>query len=118
MRSLVIVYISVRRITLSGGHDLKNETTLEALMQGTTKPGRKELVEKLIDAVWQIDRQRLQAKIVHRALWHFLNNEGVSLLSKQQRLELEEMLRMLNSSHDQLGESLDGATKYCKYLDR
>ena len=97
---------------------MKKETTVAALLQGATKPGREELVEQLIDAVWQIDRHRLRAKIVHRALWHFLNHERVSVLSKQQKLELDEMLHMLNRSHDRLGESVDEATEYCRRLDR
>jgi hypothetical protein len=79
---------------------------------------QKPSVAELIDLVWQADQRTRRIKIVHRALWHFVNDVCSENFPKQEKSELYEMLQMLKHHHDRLEDFLGEATKYCDDLEQ
>jgi hypothetical protein len=96
---------------------MKNEEKAEAMLGKMKRTGEKEKLGQLIDVVWEADQRSRRIKIVHRALWHFVNDVCGGNLPKKQELELYEMLRMLKRHQDRLEDFIAEATKYCDELE-
>lgn len=96
---------------------MKNKKEAVATLEEVKETQKKESLAELIDLVWQAVQRSRRIKIVHRALWHFVNDVCSGNLPKKQESELYEMLRMLNRHQDRLEDFLGEAGEYCDDLE-